>query len=253
MSITVSPDETKNPSGARPTIPEGGTVPRPVTIDLGLRTRDGKLGQPVTPQPKPIPEMEKQQMNAYAQGFVQKCAEAGVDPQQLVKVALIGSAGIKDELRDKWRQHGWGSQGSPETLAAFTAGRRARTEPTRMGAQLAANPLATLSTGGLLPLLYGSGRPGSDTSGIGAIKGLGGAIGGIPLGAVGGGTVGAGAGAGIGGLLALVALLKGKLPPGELAALLQRGAVSGGTSGAVLGGALGPGELTYQLLKSKGE
>lgn len=91
MSITTSPDETKNPSGARPTIPEGGTVPRPATIDAGLQAREGKLGQPVTPQPKPIPEMEKQQMNAYAQGFAQKCAEAGVDPQQLLKLAAEDS------------------------------------------------------------------------------------------------------------------------------------------------------------------
>lgn len=116
MSITTSPDETKNPSGARPTIPEGGTVPRPATIDLGLQARDGKLGQPVAPQPKPIPEMEKQQMNAYAQGFVQKCAEAGVDPQQLVKLATEDSrlmAYLSTLLPGGSGQYGWteGDQG----------------------------------------------------------------------------------------------------------------------------------------------
>jgi len=216
MSITVSPDETKNPSGARPTIPEGGTVPRPVTIDLGLQARDGKLGQPVTPQPKPIPEMEKQQMNAYAQGFVQKCAEAGVEPMKLAQ----------------WAE-------------------RANTQPSRLGAQLATNPMSTVMSGGLLPFLYGAARPGSDNPMGGGLKGLGGAIGGIPLGVAAGGATGAGAGAGIGGLLALVALLKGKLPAGTTAKLLQGGATIGGTQGALLGGALGPGELSYRLLRDK--
>jgi hypothetical protein len=160
--------------------------------------------------------MEKQQMNAYAQGFVQKCAEAGVEPMKLAQ----------------WAE-------------------RANTQPSRLGAHLATNPLSTALSGGLLPFLYGAARPGSDNSMGGGLKGLGGALGGVPLGLAAGGAAGAGAGAGISGLLALVALLKGKLPPGELAALLQRGAVAGGTPGALFGGAFGPGELSYHLLRDK--
>jgi len=218
MAITISPDETKNPSGARPTIPEGGTVPRPVTIDLGLQARDGKLGQPVAPQPKPIPEMEKQQMNAYAQGFVQKCAEAGVEPMKLAQ----------------WAE-------------------RANTQPSRLGAQLATNPMSTVMSGGLLPFLYGAARPGSDNPMGGGLKGLGGALGGIPLGGVIGGAGGATAGLGISGLAALLTMLatKGKLPPGELSKLLQLGAGGGGATGAMAGAALGPGELSYRLLRDK--
>ena len=85
MSITISPDETKNPSGARPTIPEGGTVGVPATVAAALQARESKLGKLPTPLLPPNPDMKG--AAAYAQGFAQKCAEEGISPVALLRAA----------------------------------------------------------------------------------------------------------------------------------------------------------------------
>ena len=88
--------------------------------------------------------------NAYAQGFIQKCAEAGVDPEQLVKTAvrgdMLGKLMMLGERAAKaFPGAGAGLQEANQTinkglgrnmLSLTSAGHRARLYGGQMGAGL---------------------------------------------------------------------------------------------------------------------